>query len=254
MIFQHLHDIRSYELQRALSLIPSQSKILEIGAGAGWQAKTLAESGFSVVAIDVPGTQYAQERLWPVLEYDGINLPFPDGCFDVVFSSHVLEHIPHAEPFQAEVRRVLKSDGIAIHILPTGTWRLWTSICLYAYFAKILVEVLFPVVPSGDLAKTGACAQKRSVRQNIRLRALLPSRHGEVGNAISEIYLFSRFRWMDLFRQTGWSVEAYYPTRLFYTGYMLLNSKLNLRLRRNASFILGSSSHLFCLRKSNVNV
>jgi SAM-dependent methyltransferase len=251
VVLQHLRDIRSYELHRAVSLIPSQSKILEVGAGAGWQAKTLAENGFSVVAIDVPGTQYAQERSWPVLEYDGINLPFSDGCFDVVFSSHVLEHIPHAEGFQAEVRRVLKPDGIAIHILPSGTWRLWTSICLYGYLAKILVEVLFPVLPSGDLAKTGACLQKRSVGRNIQLRALLPSRHGEAGNAISEIYLFSRYRWMNLFRRTGWSVEAYYPIRLFYTGYMLLNSKLSLRRRHNASFILGSSSHLFCLRKAD---
>jgi SAM-dependent methyltransferase len=251
---QHLHNVRQYELEQVLPFIRSGSKILEIGAGTGWQAKALADRGFSVVAVDIPRSQYAQDRLWPVLEYDGINLPFPDGRFDVVFSSHVLEHIPHVEQFQAEVRRVLKSDGTAIHIVPSGTWRFWTSICLYVYFAKIAVEVLFPILPSGDIARTGAGAQKRNVRQKIKVRALLPSRHGEVGNAISEIYLFSRFRWMDLFRRTGWNLEAYYPSRLFYTGYMLLHSKLTLRLRHNASFILGSSSHLFCLRKSNVNV
>jgi SAM-dependent methyltransferase len=251
VILQHLHDIRSYELNRALRLIPSHSKILEIGAGAGWQAKTLAEEGFSVVAIDVPGTQYAQERLWPVLEYEGIDLPFRDACFDLVFSSHVLEHISHCEQFQAELRRVLKPNGIAIHILPSGTWRFWTSVCLYAYLAKIVFQVLFAILPSADVARTPAGTQKRTARPKIHFRALLPSRHGEVGNVVTEIYLFSRFRWRLLFRRTGWSVEAYYPTRLFYTGYMLLNSKLSLRLRHSASFFFGSSSHLFCLRKSD---
>jgi len=229
----------------------SGSKVLEVGAGSGFQAKALAERGFSVVAIDVPGTPCAQQRSWPVLEYDGINLPFPDQHFDVVFSSHVLEHVSHAEQFQAELRRILKLEGTAIHVLPTGTWRFWTSLCLYVHFAKIPVALVFPNLRTGDLAKQIERAQKRDLRQNLKIRGLFPSRHGEIGNVITEIYLFSRFRWFNLFRSTGWTVETYLHSRLFYTGYMILGSKLNLRLRHIASYILGSSSHIFCLRKTD---
>lgn len=252
MSLQHLHNIREYELEQALPLIRSGSRILEIGAGTGWQAKALAERGFSVVAIDVPESPYAQERLWPVVEYDGIKLPFPDHHFDVVFSSNVLEHLAHVEQFQAEVKRVLKQEGTAIHVLPTGSWRFWTNISFYAYLAKILLEVVFPNLRSGDLAKTIERVQKRSLRQNLDVKVLFPSRHGASGNVLSEIYLFSRFRWLKLFHRTGWRVEAYYLSGLFCTGYMILDSKLSLKLRHYASYILGSSSHIFGLRKANL--
>jgi SAM-dependent methyltransferase len=253
VILSHLHDLRSHELGRALSLIPSQGKVLEIGAGTGWQAKALAERGLSVVAIDLPGSQYANDRVAPVIEYDGSNLPFRRACFDVVFSSHVLEHIAHVERFQFEIQRVLKADGLAIHILPTGTWRFWTSICFYGYIVKKLVENCYPV-RSRAWVTCAAGSQRSAPRRAMQLRTLLPSRHGEAGNVLSEIYLFSRFRWRKVFSRNGWIVQVSCPTRLFYTGYMLLHSGLSLRLRHRLSFVLGSSSHLFCLRKAMSDV
>ncbi|NIN68390.1 MAG: methyltransferase domain-containing protein, partial [Anaerolineae bacterium] len=95
-----LEEIRKYELERVMPFLLRGSSILEIGGGAGWQAKMLAERGFTVVSIDVAGSQYEEYRLWPVQVYDGKHIPFPDNRFDVVFSSNVLEHIPHIEGLQ----------------------------------------------------------------------------------------------------------------------------------------------------------
>jgi 2-polyprenyl-3-methyl-5-hydroxy-6-metoxy-1,4-benzoquinol methylase len=254
VILQHLHDLRSYELGQALPLIPKESRILEIGAGTGWQAKALEEKGFSVVAVDVPGTQYADDRVRPVIDYDGLNLPFRRDCFDVVFSSHVLEHIAHVERFQAEIKRVLKPDGTAIHVLPSGSWRFWTNLCLYGYIAKKLAENFHTLLSSPAPVKSNAWSADIPLRRAVQVRALLPSRHGEVGNALSELYLFSRFRWTRLFRRSGWIVQVYRPLRLFYTGHMLLHSRLSLRGRRKLGFVLGSSSHLFCLRRADASL
>lgn len=254
MSLQLLQCIREYELSRVLPLIPSGSTILEVGAGAGWQAKVLAEKGFSVVAIDSRGSLYAQNRVWPIIEYDGINMPFLNNQFDVVFSSNVLEHIFHAQQFQAEIKRVLKPGGIAIHVLPTASWRFWTNVCHYPYLAKRLLELFFFSSCSENainIDATGAAekAQKRNLLNKFRA-VLLPSRHGEEGNCVSEIYLFSRFRWIKLFQSTGWVVEVYYPNRLFYTGYSILALNLSLRLRHLASYMLGSSCQIFRLRKA----
>jgi hypothetical protein len=87
-------------------------------------------------------------------------------------------------------------------------------------------------------------AGKRSL-----LQMLLPPRHGETGNFMSEIYWFSRWRWLRLFQKTGWRVEAYQPGRLFYTGYVLFGWKLGIAARRRLSYFMGSACIVFCLMK-----
>lgn len=73
----------------------------------------VAEAGFDVSGIDIPSSNLKDDRIWPVTDYDGKNIPF-----DIVFSSNVLEHIPHIYDFQGEIERVLKPGSIVIHILP----------------------------------------------------------------------------------------------------------------------------------------
>ncbi len=40
--------------------------------------------------------------------YDGVRLPYADNSFDLVFASHVLEHVPDERGFLAELARVAK--------------------------------------------------------------------------------------------------------------------------------------------------
>lgn len=87
--------IREYEIEQVIPLIPKGSSILEIGAGAGWQARRLAETGFDVTAIDLKNRSLAPHSVWDTQHYDGKTVPYPDSSFDVVFSSNVLDHIPH---------------------------------------------------------------------------------------------------------------------------------------------------------------
>lgn len=63
--------------------------------------------GGRYVSADV-APRTAMERI------DITDIPKPDGCFDVVICSHVLEHVPDDLRAMREVHRVLKSDGVAI--------------------------------------------------------------------------------------------------------------------------------------------
>ncbi len=238
---RHLQRMREHELALILPLLPAGCRILEIGAGIGWQAKALAEKGFIVTAIDIPGTS---SRVWPVQEYDGEHIPFPERSFDVVFSSNVLEHISHVIQFQNELVRVLKPNGRAIHILPSGSWRFWTSLAYYPHLVARLAQRLFGNTVSES--SIGGAATPAS-RQRM-LKAILPPRHGEVGNFMSEIYSFSRWRWQRLFQRSGWQVEGYQHSRMFYTGYTLLGMKLGVRVRGWLSCFMGSTCHVFCLK------
>lgn len=227
-----LKRIREYELARVLPLLPPGARILEVGAGAGWQARSLSERGFDVEAVDTEAGGYERERIWPVSIYDGHALPFADATFDVVFSSNVLEHIPHVERFQAEIMRVLTPGGAALHVLPSATWRLWTSA---TYYPSLLRDAL---------KQPGVRGKLYHLRVNRH-----PPRHGERGTAYSEMFLFRKAAWLELFASTGWDLEVTYPSRLFYTGHLFMDALIPFRLRGPMSRVLGSSCNIIYLRK-----
>lgn len=49
---------------------------------------------------------------------DLTRLPLKDGCYDVVYASHVLEHISTDDLAISEIRRILRPNGIAILPVP----------------------------------------------------------------------------------------------------------------------------------------
>lgn len=218
MSLAHLQAIRLYEIELIVPLLTPGQRLLEIGAGAGWQAQALTAHGFRVTLLDVLANNYQNLTTARRSYYDGRHLPIQSHSVDVVYSSNVLEHIRPLEQFQVELRRVLKPDGLAIHVLPTVSWRFWTLVAFYLH--KLREPNLAP----------------------------FPERHGERGTAFSELRLFSAGWWCAFFRRTGWTVEAVLPNRLFYTGYSLLDRRLPLPHRRRLSRWLGSSSAIYVLR------
>ena len=180
---EHLCAIRMHELDTVLRLIERRGRLLEIGAGTGWQSRAMAHRGFDVSAIDLPTSNFVGQRIWNVQDYDGHTIPFPENTFDVVFSSNTLEHIPHVRAFQDEIRRVLKPDGVAIHVLPSVSWRFWTN----------LTHPLRYWTP--------------------------PLAHGEhASNALSELFAFRRSTWLRLFSETGWHQHTHVKSCLLYTS------------------------------------
>jgi len=164
----------------------------------------------------------------------------------------VLEHIPHVRAFQAELHRVLKPDGIAVHLLPTASWRLWTLASHYPWLVKAGGKIMRARLGSGqseDAQVVTRAAERRSAAQLVS-RVLLSQRHGEVGNAFSEVWYFSRHRWTPLFEETGWRVVSHGTNGLFYAGYSVLGRQLSLAARRRLSRLLGASCHLYVLEKA----
>jgi SAM-dependent methyltransferase len=53
-----------------------------------------------------------------MVQMDITAIPYPDASFDVIYCSHVLEHIPDDRKAMREFRRVLKPDGWAVLTVP----------------------------------------------------------------------------------------------------------------------------------------
>ena len=102
-------------------------RVLDLGCGGGRHAFECFRRGARVVALDlnatdlsaVKGMFYAMRAAGEVPETalamavrgDAYHLPFPDGAFDVVIASEILEHIPRDHDAIAEAVRVLRPGG-----------------------------------------------------------------------------------------------------------------------------------------------
>lgn len=211
---EFLAEIREHELNQFIDYFPKRGALLEVGAGTGWQSKLLDKKGYKVHAIDVSGSIYAEHRVWPVKEYDGANIPYEDSYFDCVFSSNTLEHIPKPISFQREIARVLKPEGLAVHVIPSPFWGIYSMLShpfRYWTFQKV---------------------------------------HGALASdPFSEIYFFSRKYWLGLFRQAGFKTLKVRTNSLFCTGNYIMGKRLSLRARERISHFIGSSRNIYFLQK-----
>ncbi len=94
----------------------SPQSILDVGCGAGFLARHLAESGHKVQGVDysLPSLRAARKRTASVLYHrsDALRLPFRDGAFDVVCAMDFLEHVENPKAVVAEAARVLRPGGL----------------------------------------------------------------------------------------------------------------------------------------------
>ena len=251
--------LRVFEVSQVVRALENEGfprgSVLEIGAGSGWQAKSLSEKGYDVTAIDIPGSTYSSSRIFAVQEYDGKRIPFPDSRFDIVFSSNVLEHIAWIEEFQSEIQRVLKPGGMSIHLVPSSSWRLWTTLLHPVFVVQYSVPIVFRKVAHIFVKQATTVPQSEwshspsSSRLSRFRTAAFTRRHGEAGNCITEQYYFSRYRWNALFARAGWQHIQRVGNKLAYTGHGILGGKMSLERRQLLSSILGSSCHLYMMRK-----
>lgn len=102
-----------HQIDEIVSLSPSS--VLEIGVGNGFVRDYLKKRGVNISAIDI------DSRLKPDKVGSVLQIPFPDGAFDVVGCFQVLEHLPF-DKFDvalAEISRV--SSKSAVLSLPDST-------------------------------------------------------------------------------------------------------------------------------------
>jgi SAM-dependent methyltransferase len=83
--------------------------VLEVGCGTGAVLGGLArkQCGARHVGIDVSDvTVTEQSDNYTFSKYDGKTIPFPDKSFDLVYATHVLEHVLDERGFLGELARV----------------------------------------------------------------------------------------------------------------------------------------------------
>lgn len=105
-------------------LKPNGGRLLDVGCGSGdFIAMMQRVSGWQVTGLE-PSPQAAEHaRATQSLDVNVGELPqplWPAASYDVIMMWHVLEHVPAPKQVLAEVRRLLKPDGIFVVAVPVS--------------------------------------------------------------------------------------------------------------------------------------
>jgi SAM-dependent methyltransferase len=103
--------------------LPRAAAILEVGCGDASFTRSLAEYSSRVTAMDISAAQVEQNsRAYPkisFLQHDvSESFPFPDGSFEVIWCSEVLEHLFDPGFALQEMHRVMKPGGRLLVTVP----------------------------------------------------------------------------------------------------------------------------------------
>lgn len=155
------------QYQSVVAHVQSGQSVLDAGCGEGVLSVMLAKKGARVVGCDLSEPNIARAKEYAKSEGvsvdflvgDASKLPFPDKTFDVVVSSHVLEHLPDFDVGLRELFRV--SKGKAVVAVPTalnglsfvqlgGGWFYLKGLRSFAAFFIGIGRVLYALITGAD--------------------------------------------------------------------------------------------------------
>lgn len=292
---RHLERWPSYYHRRYLEflsyyeLFPEKrvGRVLELGCGIGYQSAFLASMAEEVIATDLPeenteahapGMKVAED-LHKALKISNVKLipcsaeelPFPDKSFDMVFSSHVLEHVPDQEKALKEISRVLKDNGLHFCVVPTRAEKVYAFFNFYLY----LLQRVFARVLNGKRNQKDSSAPDSSGNPKVPTAAApsalrdfpFPPPHGAYPHYLKELKLWRPSAWMRKLetapgmKKIGFGTTQFNPL-LSILGAILpkwgtnvhaVTRKLELKLGRFWVFRTIGLNTVMILRKENGN-
>jgi 2-polyprenyl-3-methyl-5-hydroxy-6-metoxy-1,4-benzoquinol methylase len=155
-LFEKLYQIvKSIALKNKLNLIQKNSatgSILDIGAGVGDFLAVCKKAGWQTTGIE------PSEKAKAIATQKGVHFAenlkdLPNQHFDVITMWHVLEHVPDLEFQIAELKRLLKPDGVIFIAVPNFKsydakyyqkfWAAFDVPIHFWHFSKTAIQKLF---------------------------------------------------------------------------------------------------------------
>lgn len=94
-------------------------KVLDLGCGEGDSIKFFGEISNEIewFGLDIEDSPEVQRRTTVnenIYSFDGINIPFDDNSFDLIYCRQVFEHVRFPLELMKEINRILKQDGFLV--------------------------------------------------------------------------------------------------------------------------------------------
>jgi 2-polyprenyl-3-methyl-5-hydroxy-6-metoxy-1,4-benzoquinol methylase len=119
-----------------LRAVKPRGRVLDLGCSWGYATYLLRKNGYDAVGFEISRSRAAYGRkhlALPVMDSPAELESLPNGSFDVIYSNHVLEHLPSIGKSLTLCARLLRDEGVALHFLPnftgaaarSGLWLKW---------------------------------------------------------------------------------------------------------------------------------
>lgn len=105
--------------------VSEESVILDLGCGNGDNVKKFIDRGYKCLGCDLKFKDgknvedLSSRNLIRLVDSQSYRLPFDDATFDIILSNQVFEHVQNYRDTLRETRRVLKPEGVCLHIFPS---------------------------------------------------------------------------------------------------------------------------------------
>jgi hypothetical protein len=148
-----------------------------------------------------------------------------------------------------EIRRVIRPGGFAVHVVPSATWRWWTSVTYYPDRIRRVVQLLRSRLLGRAAVSISHDSATKDSPSKSWTRHLVPPPHGTIGSAWDELSRFRRTDWLRLLKADGYDSVRYIRGGIFYTGSISAGSALPFSVRQRLSRVFGSSTHIFVCKR-----
>lgn len=210
---KYLHTLRKCEFQIAFATVPEGTfeRALELGAGDGFQSHLLQRVAERLVVTEYHLARFDREIdkdvTGVICDAECVGELFRSNTFDLIFSSNVLEHLPDPARAIGGMWKILKDDGVMVHVVPSR----FAKVALFiGHYFEVSRVVLRRVLSGGGrlagVPKPGNNPKLRRVHRSRFSRFLWPPIHGVSDHHLGEFVDWGVRKWSRRFEESGFRV------------------------------------------------
>jgi len=221
-----MHGIRKKDIEILFGDYPEKKFAvgIEIGAGDGYQSRLLNKHIKHFVC-----TEYDEQAFDKMNRLEGVNYlrldvaeiesHFPLKYFDLIFSSNVLEHVIDIGTALRGMRKVLKDDGVMIHVMPNRMWK-FVQMILWIPCKSIANLRKRSYTEEGHLEMQAQNRLRGIGMLKKLLHNLNPKPHGINQSNYKEYIEFGKGPWTEKITKAGFQVKSIKKMQ-FHTPYRI---------------------------------
>jgi 2-polyprenyl-3-methyl-5-hydroxy-6-metoxy-1,4-benzoquinol methylase len=121
---------------RVLRALRPSGRVLDLGCSWAYGTYQFAQQGYDASGFEISKrrAEYGRQQLHQkVIDSLDELYSLPSGSFDIIYSNHVVEHLPEIRTSFTQLARLLDKNGMVFHVLPnftgkagrSGLWLKW---------------------------------------------------------------------------------------------------------------------------------